>query len=344
MLLEADTLDSVLGNVTSDIVAITGAAGVWVGWLSDGKSVAHPMNTLPPGALAAFRKIKKEGSPHQWTPLREEHLREMGLLGTGYAKSGAFCCVPSFSRPDAELFIITLDSQAEPRALTTVAQGGRFFWEQFTANLARLDAVQAESTPFFARCSDGRDLRQVAISFANAPDAGVILLEGESGTGKTTLARWIHAHFDPPRRRGIVEHKCDPTDNVDLFKNKILGVRKGEFTGADRDRPGFVERCEDGTLFLDNILKLDRRSQEVLLGVLERRARYFSVARKAEVPVKCRFILATAEDVQVLERERDFSPDLANRIKPGRIPLRPVRQYDDTDLAAVLEHLWKVVW
>jgi hypothetical protein len=92
----------------------------------------------------------------------------MGLLAINRAKSGASCSIPSFSRPDAELFIIVLDPETEPRTLTTSAQGGRFSWTQFTANLARLDAVQAESTPFFVQCRDGRDLRRVALSLASA--------------------------------------------------------------------------------------------------------------------------------------------------------------------------------
>ncbi|MDP2896470.1 MAG: hypothetical protein Q8Q12_07905, partial [bacterium] len=65
---------------------------------------------------------------------------------------------------------------------------------------------------------------------------------------------------------------------------------------------------------------------------------------RAYTPVRCKFILASADELHFLEREKGFSSDLANRIKPGRIPLRPVRDYNDADLTVVLEHLWKLVW
>ena len=76
--LKRTLLDSVLGDLSSDIAAITDAVGVWLGWLSATGTVAYPMKTIAPAALTAFWKIKKVAGPHEWASLREDHSVKWG--------------------------------------------------------------------------------------------------------------------------------------------------------------------------------------------------------------------------------------------------------------------------
>ena len=84
-----------------------------------------------------------------------------------------------------------------------------------------------------------------------AASDSVILLRGESGTGKNVLARWIRAH-SPRSARSFVSVNC-PALSTDLMSSALFGHRKGAFTGAVADTVGKVQEAEGGTLFLDEV-------------------------------------------------------------------------------------------
>jgi DNA-binding NtrC family response regulator len=339
---DATTVASALNNIADDLRGFADIVQFVAGWLSVAEATIFPDGSLSAEQLAIFCQITRGAAPQKWWPLRQEQLRAMNLLGVRGAASGAFCTMPSLSRPDFELFTLVLEKDEEPKALTRSYQGGQLFWGPFVQNLARIDAIESEATPFFAPCPDGRDLRDVALTLATNLNVRVVFLEGESGSGKTTLARWIHAQSVPPLAGELIEEKCDETENVDLFKSKLLGTQRGDFNDA-RDKPGWIEQADGGTLFLDNIHLLDRRSQYALNGLLEKRAAYLSVRHRIRRPVTCKFILASAQQLTAMVQQ-GFLGDLANRLKPGRVQIRSVRQYCDADLQRLLQLFWKVVW
>ncbi len=101
---------------------------------------------------------------------------------------------------------------------------------------------------------------------ASTSDAPV-LLRGESGTGKSVLARWIHS-ISPRNCRPFVVVNC-PTLSEELLTSELFGHAKGAFTGAVRDQAGRVEAAEGGTLFLDEIGDISPSLQAKLLRFLE---------------------------------------------------------------------------
>ncbi|MEX2206126.1 MAG: sigma 54-interacting transcriptional regulator [Myxococcota bacterium] len=134
--------------------------------------------------------------------------------------------------------------------------------------IAELEARLAESTPDTELASESPIMRAVLEMIARVAAADVaVLLRGESGTGKTVLARALHRQS---ARRGapFAVVNC-PTLTEELLASELFGHARGAFTGAVRDQPRRVEAAEGGTLFLDEIGELSPALQAKLLRFLQ---------------------------------------------------------------------------
>src|SRR5581483_6603774 len=150
-----------------------------------------------------------------------------------------------------------------------------------------------------------------------------VLLRGESGTGKSVLARHIHA-LSPRRQRPFVVVNC-PTLSEELLTSELFGHAKGAFTGAVRDQAGRVEAAEGGTLFLDEIGDIAPSLQAKLLRFLE--AKEFerlgeNQTRRADV----RLVAATNRDLEEHVRKGLFREDLLYRLNVIDLQLPPLRE------------------
>src|SRR5690606_9736235 len=121
-----------------------------------------------------------------------------------------------------------------------------------------------------------------------------VLLQGETGTGKEVLARFIH---ETSARRGrFIAVNC-ATLPRDLIAAELFGHTRGAFSGAGDDRPGLFVSADQGSLFLDEIGELPLELQPALLRALQERA-VRPVGADAEVPVDARIIAATNLDLE----------------------------------------------
>ncbi len=164
-------------------------------------------------------------------------------------------------------------------------------------------------------------VRQFILQVARAPDARV-LTTGESGTGKSLLARAIHDLSGVPGR--FVEVNCAALP-PQLLESELFGHEKGAFTDARSLKRGLIEAAEQGTLLLDEIGAMPIELQGKLLLFLESRE-IRRVGGIQPMPVRTRVIAATNEDLRERVRERSFRQDLLYRLDVATVEMPPLRQ------------------
>lgn len=168
-----------------------------------------------------------------------------------------------------------------------------------------------------------------------APLDVTVLLTGDTGTGKSQIARAIHANS--PRAQGpFVELNCAAVSK-DIFESEMFGVRRGAATGIDRDRDGVFAQGRGGTLFLDEISEIPPRAQATLLQVLQSGI-FRPVGHGAPEPLRAdaRIIAATNTDLDQAVAEKRFRDDLRGRldVMSIRLPSLEERREDIVELAA----------
>ena len=157
-----------------------------------------------------------------------------------------------------------------------------------------------------------------------ATQDSTIMLNGETGTGKTRLARLIH-ELSPRRHRPFLVVNCGSLSET-LIESEIFGHVKGAFTGADRDRVGKFAEVGPGTLLLDDIDALSLRLQAKLLRVVEDRE-FEPVGSNKTQQFKARLIVASNRDLQKrIERNR-FRSDLYYRLNVIAFHLPALRDH-----------------
>lgn len=154
------------------------------------------------------------------------------------------------------------------------------------------------------------------------PTEETVLLTGESGTGKTMVARAIHAAS--PRASGPFISVSCPSLPRDLLESEMFGHEKGAFSGAVQRRLGRVELAAGGTLFLDEIAELPIELQSKLLTFLQERT-FYRVGGESPLQADVRIVAATHQNLPRLCREGRFREDLFYRLNVVPIVLPPLR-------------------
>lgn len=150
-----------------------------------------------------------------------------------------------------------------------------------------------------------------------------VLIQGETGTGKTTIARWIH-HRGPRADQSLVEMNCSAVPET-LAESELFGHERGAFTDARTARIGLFEAADGGTLFLDELPSLSPGLQAKVLKALEDH-RIRRLGGRREIPVDVRIIAATSRDLRELVAHGAFREDLMHRLDLYRVSLPPLRQ------------------
>ncbi len=148
-----------------------------------------------------------------------------------------------------------------------------------------------------------------------------ILLVGASGTGKELFARAIHFN-GITRNKPFVPVNCGAIPDA-LLESELFGHRKGAFTGAIRDRTGFFEAANGGTVFLDEISALPKAAQSSLLRVLEDRV-VVPVGDTNPRPIDVRVIAASNRDLDEMVENDEFREDLLYRLNVVKLQLPPL--------------------
>jgi len=170
--------------------------------------------------------------------------------------------------------------------------------------------------------SDERMRRTYETIESVAASRTTVLMCGESGTGKSLIARAIHRN-SPRADKPFVEISCGSVPET-LLESELFGHVKGAFTGAHTDKPGKFLAAHEGTLFLDEINSASPGMQLKLLRVLQERT-FESVGSNTPVEVDVRVILASNEPLEDLVAAGSFRQDLYYRINVVSVNLPPLR-------------------
>jgi len=162
------------------------------------------------------------------------------------------------------------------------------------------------------------------ISLNSWPEHLSLFLEGETGTGKTTMAKKIHNLFHDQSLPFVSVNLS--AFNEGLIESELFGHEKGAFTGAHREKRGAFELAGRGTLFIDEIDSLPLAQQVKVLNILDDK-KFRAVGGEKEKKAKCRVIFASGRKLESLVENKSFRMDLFFRIQSGlKIRLNPLRE------------------
>ncbi|HEY5751821.1 MAG TPA: sigma-54 dependent transcriptional regulator [Chthoniobacterales bacterium] len=203
--------------------------------------------------------------------------------------------------------------------------------------VAELESRLGVEGPDIDLTSQTPGMRKVIdIAFKAAESEATILLLGESGTGKSVLARSIHQCS--PRRSGAFVTVSCPSLSRELLESELFGHVKGSFTGAHADTLGKVAAADGGTLFLDEIGELPLEIQAKLLRLLQERE-YERLGETKPRRANVRVISATNRDLSAAVSAGKFREDLYYRLNVISVRLPPLRDRVQDIEKIALNHL-----
>jgi DNA-binding NtrC family response regulator len=162
-----------------------------------------------------------------------------------------------------------------------------------------------------------------------------VLITGESGVGKELVARLIH-EGSARRANKFVAINCAGLPDS-LLESELFGHVRGSFTGAYRDKKGWLEAAHGGTIFLDEVGEMSLRMQAMLLRFLETGEIQRVGSERALPPLDVRVIAATHRNLSECVRERTFREDLYYRLNVVHIEVPPLRDRR-SDIPVLLKH------
>lgn len=194
-------------------------------------------------------------------------------------------------------------------------------WKQQVTDLEQQVSVQSPSIDYTT--DDPAMLKVMDVLNRAASSSAAMLILGESGTGKSVLARYVHDHSEV-KDKPFVTVSC-PSLSRELLESELFGHVKGAFTGAIKDTWGKVDAAKGGTLFLDEIGELPLEIQPKLLRLLQEH-QYERVGDNKTRTTNVRIVAATNRDLSESVKNKTFREDLYYRLNVITVTTLPLRQ------------------
>ncbi len=193
----------------------------------------------------------------------------------------------------------------------------------YQETLALRDEIKSEY-PFEEMIGTSQDLKRIKKTIQQvAPTDTTVLIEGETGTGKELVARYIH-ELSLRKDRILVKVNCAALSEG-LITSELFGHEKGAFTGAVQRRIGRFEYADKATIFLDEIGDLPLETQAMLLRVLQD-GEFERVGSSKTIKVDVRILAATNRDLMLLVDDKKFRRDLYYRLNVFSLKISPLRE------------------
>lgn len=224
-------------------------------------------------------------------------------------------------------------------AVVRVELGIETFYKVYKASSPRQVASEDQGVVWDPARFQTDAMRRVYVEARRYAQLNVpVLIRGERGTGKTTLASWIRSNS--PFKREEQDKRWPSVAcgqySPETMRAELFGYIRGAFTGATTDREGLLAAAHRDTLFLDEVGDISRDLQRLLIKAIEEK-RY--VALGDDKPRDSDFRLLTATNIDELELQRRLDPDFRDRISLLTLELPPLR-----DVGGELPWLWEVVY
>ncbi len=168
-------------------------------------------------------------------------------------------------------------------------------------------------------------------------DRVTTLILGASGTGKESLAKYIHKNSVRSENPFVVIN-CSAFNDT-LIESRMFGYKKGSFTGADKDTPGLFEKADGGTIFLDEVGDISPYMQQALLRVIQEKEIQPIGGKTKKVDV--RIISATNKDLVELCKEQKFRWDLYYRLAVAELELPTLQKRGPAEIKSMIEYFLK---
>ena len=195
---------------------------------------------------------------------------------------------------------------------------------QLQKKIKQLEKRISDKYSFDSIIGKSKGLEQVIeLSKKVAKTDSTVLLTGETGTGKEVFAQAIHENSNRAGK-SFVALNCS-TFSKELLESELFGHKQGSFTGAIKDKKGFIEESNGGTLFLDEIGEMPIDLQAKLLRVLETNE-YIPVGDSTPQKSNFRLIAATNRNLKIESEEHRFRQDLYFRLNIFEITIPPLRE------------------
>lgn len=292
-------------------VAATGAAGL------------ERVRTNPPDVILLDLRLPDQSGLDVYHGIRELDARIPVIFVT--MTKTADTAIEAMKQGAFDYLFKPLDLQQVRRVVGEALEVGRRM---------RAPAVVAESATdpdvdgaILGSCPAMREVYK-AIGRVAGQDV-TVLIAGETGTGKESIARAIYQHSVRAKAPFLALNCAAIPEN--LLESELFGHEKGSFTGADRRRIGKFEQCNNGTILLDEIGDMPLALQAKILRLLQEQS-FERVGGNETVRTNVRLIAATHRDLKSLSEEGKFRADLYYRLNVFSIHLPPLRERDE-DLA-----------
>jgi DNA-binding NtrC family response regulator len=240
----------------------------------------------------------------------DENLPVIVLTGQGSIE----LAVRAIKRGADQLLTMPIELAALHTLLARALENKRHRQHSF---ISQSKAKREQLDPFVGESKAIQNLRHLAMRIVTTTSP--ILIQGETGTGKGVLAKWIHENSDRAEE-GFIDLNCAGLER-EFLETELFGHVKGAFTGAVQAKPGLLEVADKGTVFLDEIGDMDLAVQPKILKVMETK-RFRRLGDVHDRTVDIRLISATHRDLREFVRQQRFREDLYFRINiiPIRIP------------------------
>ncbi len=250
------------------------------------------------------------------------------MAETGFVES-PFTVVKSYRRAER---------RGRP-AVVPVELGIETFYKVYKASSPRQVASEDQRVVWDPARFQTETMRKVYVEARRYAQLNVpVLIRGERGTGKTTLAGWIRSNS--PFKREEQDTRWPSVAcgqySPETMRAELFGYKRGAFTGATADREGLLAAAHRDTLFLDEIGDISRDLQRLLIKAIEEK-KYFALGD--DKPRESDFRLITATNIDEIELQRRLDPDFRDRISLLTLDLPPLR-----DVGGELTWLWEVVY